>query len=275
MKRVIIALAAASCLALTAANAQEEGWSFVLGGGAFLSNTYVGSEAYSPAAMPVAAAEYKKGGASLSASLLDGLGLSYFSMEKRLYGSLSANFGEERNRKTYSAGFLTADHGDRIAARLEGTADVSSSFYTELQLAYLSPVGLLGASAAYHPTEISGADGKETFRHGFLYSAFLLLPVPLTDKLSLTGFLGLGIMDASYAEAWHSVPESAANIAAFDAEWGLRDIQLFLQADYMFTRRLGLTFMAANQWLLGDAKDSPLTGAAYQLSAGLYTFLKF
>lgn len=55
-------------------------------------------------------------------------------------------------------------------------------------------MGLLGASAAYHPTENSGADDKESFRHGFPYSAFLLLPVPLTDKLSLTGFLGLGIM---------------------------------------------------------------------------------
>ena len=274
MKRTIFAFAVA-CFALATLAAQEGGLSFSLGAGAFLSNTYVGSEDYAAAVMPIATVEYAAGPVSFSASVMDGLSVGYVNVDRRFFGSLSANFGEERNRKTYSAGFFPADHRDEIAARLAGTPNVSTAAYTELMLGYISPVGLLGTIIGYHPTDSEGADGNDRFHHGLLASAFLLLPVPVTDRLSVTAMLAVSVMNSSYSDAWYSVPETAAELEPFNAEAGLRDFQFFLQAEYLLTERFGVSFMVANLWLLGDAEKSPYTNAGYQLSSGLYSFLKF
>jgi len=269
----IIGLAALIALSSVFPLAAQEGWNFTVGAGTFMSPSYMGSATYAGALMPIAKAEFATGSLSFSASFLDGLGITYFNMDQRLYANLAARFGEDRDENGYSAGFIPMDHDGETSRRLDGTGSVSGPAILEASVAWVSPVGLLGTIAAYHPLTVERF-GNEDSKQGFIGSIFLLLPLPATERLNLTFVLQTDFMDTSYAEAWYSLPDSTGDLDAFKASWGIQDIQAYFQADWLFTEKFGLTFMMANQWLLGDAAKSPFTETTYQLNLGLYTFLK-
>jgi outer membrane scaffolding protein for murein synthesis (MipA/OmpV family) len=140
-------------------------------------------------------------------------------------------------------------------------------------LGWISPVGILASALYYQPTLVSG-DADELF-HAFVPSIFWLAPVPVTDRLTVTCLASLDFMDRRYAAAWFSVEEPTAELAAFRARAGLRDVQLIVRAEYRLTERLAATLLAGNLYLLADAADSPYTRTPYRLKAGGYLSYAF
>lgn len=131
--------------------AEQEGWTFALGGGGLFMNTYAGSDEYCLAPVPEIKAAYSKGNYSFTASFLEGVGFTYLDMDRRLFGSLTLYPGNERDEETYASGFFRKDHSDRISRLLAGTATVTTFVYGELALGCISPLGIIGATAEYHP----------------------------------------------------------------------------------------------------------------------------
>jgi hypothetical protein len=223
---------------------------------------------------PILKVSYGVGNLNLYASFLDGLGIQYLDMERRVLVGGAVNFGRNRDDEGYRAVLFPRDYGRRIAEHLAGSPAASSLLRAESMLGWVSPVGILGVSLKYFPTTVEEAGGDD-FYHAFLPSAFLLLPLPLTEKLAVTGMATLQFMDKNFAAAWYSVKESTAGLEEFDAEAGLESVRFTVQTDYMFTERIGASIFAESAFLLNDAAESPYTRSRYQFVSGLYAFYKF
>jgi outer membrane scaffolding protein for murein synthesis (MipA/OmpV family) len=250
-----------------------ENWTFVVGGGGYVSNVYGGSDESFIAPMPIAQASYKTGNLEFSASILDGIGINYLDEERHFLAGVGVNFGEGRDSEEYSTGLYNLKHSKETERFLDGSPTVSSIVRSALTIGWLSPVGVLGASLKYQPTTLEG--DTDEFFHAFLPSAFWRLPVPVSEKLMITGMLEVEFMNKGFADAWYTVDTMTTELDTFEAEAGLRDIRFCIQADYMFTEHIGATFLAENSFLLMDGADSPYTRSRYQLTSGLGVFFTF
>lgn len=266
------AIVVALCLFVAVDLTAQDAWSFAFGGFGMLMNTYPGSDEYDVSVMPEVKIAYAKGPVTFGFSLIDGVGFTYANPEIHLLVSLNLFLGSERDSETYAVGFFRKDHSNRIARRLADTPTVSTIAYGELALGYMGPVGIFGATVEYHPTSYEG-DSNE-FYHGIVSSVYYLLPFPVTDRLMVTGKFAVDFMDARYAEAWYSLPEDTAELDAFRAEPGIKDVKLYLRLDYLLAKHVGVIVLASDTLLLGDAGRTPLTSERNQLMFGLCAVYK-
>lgn len=256
--------------ASTLVHSAEGVWEFELGAGGCTSNVYTGSAERTVSPLPYAKASYRDGGYTFQASLLDGIGASYFDPELRLLGSVNFAFGNERNEENYTILGKKVAHEDDTRNLLRGSPAASTPVYTELQLGYASPVGILGVSFEYHPTILD-----DRLHHGVLPGFFYLLPLPLAQRLEVIAMASLGFMDRGYAEAWYEVKAPTKSLPSYKAEAGLREMQFVVQVDYRFAENFRATVLAGTSVLLGDAADSPYTSDPYQVTVGIYTVRTF
>lgn len=275
LRRAMVALALVMILPVTPSRAvgQAENWESCLGGGVYVSPVYPGSDTVYAVAMPYARVGYTRNRISYAASLLDGLGMTYSNEDNGLIVAVSMNTGDERDSRTYSVIGETRRHSEKVRRLLEGTPTVSTGVRTDIMLGLVSRFGLVGWSLEYHPTRQSG-DGHRLY-HGFLSSLRYSIPVSLTRRLTVTGSLSLDLMDRRYAEAWYSIRVPTHNLKRFSAREGLKDIQLVVQVDYMFTEHIGATFLAGSTRYLNDAQASPYTTSSHTVTSGLYGFYRF
>jgi hypothetical protein len=223
---------------------------------------------------------YTTGGLSISASILDGLGVSYMHEGRGVLGSVSVNFGAERDSEGYSFLATNVDHDRRTRELLEDTPAVRTVVAADATLGVLTPVGVLGTTVGYRPSVVeysgasgpSGGGGTDATYQAFVGSLFYMIGMPLTERLSVMAVLSLELMDADYADAWFSVEEPTASLDTFEAEAGLRAAQLALEGSYMFAEHFGLALTAGEMVMLGDAAASPYTRGQFQTVAMLEAF---
>ncbi len=276
MRTVVLAAAViAACLATTVG--AEEGWNLTVGTGVFGANVYTGSDEHYVAPMPTFKANYAKGRFSYVVSLTEGLSASYVNPDYGLIGSFSINAGEERKRTAYSVAGFNVKHSERTRIFLADSPNLSSPIMASAMLGYLTPVGIVGATAGYHPTKVEssqrGMEGKT--EHGFLYSMLYMVELPLRDRLSVAGMFSLELMDQNYADTWYSVERETQAVDAFAADAGLRDIQIALQVNYDISQRVGMSIIGADTILLGGARKSPYTTEKIQRTMSLETYYRF
>ena len=269
----LILLGIMICFNPVSALSADDPWEISVGAGAYTANVYYGADEYYVVPFPHAKATYTRGRFSASASLLDGIGAMYMDTDSRFFGSININGGEERDPEEYNALGMAKDHSDAIKRLLEGSPAVKTSVRTEIMAGYLSRLGNFGISLEYHPTTVEG-DTDRSY-DGFVAGLSYCKPFQVTEKLVVTGMLGLSVMDQDYAEAWFSVEAPTQRLEAFDAEAGLRDLHVVLQIDYMVSPRIGITLLNGNCLLLKDAGESPYTQSKYQMTSAVYGFYTF
>ncbi|MFO8064945.1 MAG: MipA/OmpV family protein [Spirochaetia bacterium] len=273
---MLLVLIAGCCAPFAAA---QDGWDLSVGAGVAQTPVYEGSESYFMSPFPSVDVSYTTGGLSISASILNGLGVSYMHEGRGLLGSVSVSPGAERDSESYSFLATRVDHDRRTRELLEDTPTVRTVVAADATLGVLTPVGLLGATAGYRPSvvEYDGGDGgagggtDETYQ-AFVGSLFYMIGMPVTERLSVMAVLSLELMDADYADAWFSVEESTTSLDAFDADAGVRAAQLALEGSYMFADHFGLSLTAGEMLMLGDAAESPYTRGQFQTVAMLEAF---
>jgi outer membrane scaffolding protein for murein synthesis (MipA/OmpV family) len=247
----------------------EDGWDLTLGAGIVQSPVYEGSGDYYLSPVPNVAVSYTTGELSFSASLLEGLGVTYMNGNRGILTSLSVSPGPERNSEGYDLLFRHVEHTSRTSRLLEDTPTVRGIVTTNLTLGFVTPVGLVGAGAGYLPTS-----AEKTY-HGFLGSLFYMLPVPLGERVQVTAVATLEAMDLQYADAWYTVAEDTGSLDAFDADAGLRATQVALEGSFQMTDQFGVSLLVGEVILLGDAARSPYTEEQTQTTLMLQAFYHF
>jgi len=272
-----VAMAAAIALAATAAAAGHS-WQYTVDLAAISEHTYAGSDERYLSALPAVGASRTSGATTFFLHLpFGGLGLSHVHRATGLRATLSANFGGERGPRDYSVFGFSQEHDRRTQQLLAGSPTVSTPVCVEAKLEYPLASGILGARLGYHPSRIEFADAAraDETRHGLLLSLQYLRPVQVTDRLVLAGSVGLEVMDASYAGAWFGVDQATAELARFDADAGLRDVEAAVHASYRLSPQVSLSLYYRGMLLLADAAASPYTVERYQqtyLLGTSYTF---
>jgi len=249
--------------------AADDGWAFSFGGGVLHEPVYEGSADTYRTPVPAARVEYTAGALSLSASLLDGLGVSYIHERSGVLGSIGVVPGPERNPDGYAPLFTEIDHSAETRRLLAGTPTVRSPVEADLMVGAVTPVGVVGATLGYRP--IRGDRNEEAF----VGSALYMIPVPVTDRFAVMGLVGVEVMDGAYADAWYGLEEDTAALRAYDPAAGLRAAQLVLELTYRITERLGVSLLGRELVLLGDAAKSPFTERRFQTTAFLQAYYTF
>ena len=268
---MLLVLIAGCCAPFAAA---QDGWDLSVGAGVAQTPVYEGSESYFMSPFPSVDVSYTTGGLSISASILDGLGVSYMHEGRGILGSVSVSPGTERDSEGYSFLATQVDHDRRTLELLEDTPTVRSVVAADATLGVLTPVGVVGTTIGYRPSVVEydgGGDADATYQ-AFVGSLFYMIGMPVTERLSVMAVLSLELMDADYADAWFTVEEPTASLDTFEAEAGLRDAQLALEASYMFADHFGLSLTAGEMVMLGDAAESPYTRGQFQTVAMLEAF---
>lgn len=240
----------------------EKGWDYTAGIAVLSESVYVGADETYVAPTPTFRASYNAGALSYFISLpLEGVGVTYQSEQHNVIGSLTLNFGGQRDPDEYSVIGIPVDHSDKTRAFLKGSPEVETP--VEIAATLLRPmnIGIVGASLAYHPTSVEYAQGgiDDKVKHGLLVSLSYMKQLPVTKRLSISGMFSMEFMDDRYAEAWYGVERGTASLDTFQAKAGLRDAQIAIHASYNISERVALSLYGANMVLLGDAQDSPYT----------------
>ncbi len=262
MKRIKIFLIAIPLfLATQPLLAQDAGWDFTVGVGIAGENVYVGSDHYYLMPLPNFKAEYAKGSFNYTVSILEGIGVTYMHQRWGLLAGVNVNVGESRNPKEYMVTGFKAEHNAKTQTLLEGTSDLNTPLTLDVSLAYLSPIGLFRASLAYHPTtvEYNEASLNDETRHGYIYSLQYMIGAQATDRLSISGLLGVDFMDRNYADTWFSVDQATSALDAFEAGGGLHSSTVGVEISYQISRRINVSLLGASTILLGDVRESPFT----------------
>ncbi len=260
-------------LATFTEGAEENPWRFSTGGGGYVQNVYPGSDETFTTGLSYVTAAYSKGRYGAALSLIDGVNLMYNVPDKPLTASIKINSGDERDSGEYSTLFMSKDHSNEVKDLLEETPTVTTDVTSEFKLDYMTSMGILGFALEYHPTSVEGA--KDRFYNGFVLALTCAKPLPITSRLSLMGVAGISLMDENFADAWFSLETPTRRLNAFDANAGLKDVQLSMQLQYAQSKRMDLVFLAKNAWFLADAGKSPFTKSTYQMTwafFGVYNF---
>ncbi len=278
MKKIKPLLVAMAILfAVETIQAGQDGWNFELGAGVCGENVYPGSDEYYVVPVPNLKVSYTRGVLDYSLSVLEGASVTYTSPGSGFLVSFNVNAGSTRNSETYSILGIDVDHSDKTRKRLEGTPNLKTSATVETMLAYPTPVGLFGLSAAYHPTSVkykNSGQSKETV-HGFIYSALYTIGGPVTDHMALSGLVGFEFMDKNYADAWYGVDQPTEMLPGFKANAGWRSGMISVEVNYRLSKRIELIAVGGSTILLGDAQESPFTVEKNQHALSVQTVYRF
>lgn len=253
-----------ACTARAAIAQQPEApgpWEVSVGAGVASTAVYPGARERYLVPFPAIEASYGRGPLSVSASVLNGLGVTYFQASTGLLWSASVAPGAERRRDGYRVFGVRVDHSDHTAGLLLNTDDVSTPVSVTGMVALPTPVGLVGATVGYHPTKVRPLDParSDQVHHGMQYALLYLVGFPLSERLAVTGTVRSDYMNRDYARAWYSVEPDTPPLRPFEARSGFRATQVAAQLEYSLTSRIDLSLLGAASWLLGDARRSPLT----------------
>jgi len=191
--------------------------------------------------------------------------------------NLTANVGDRRNSENYSVVGYDTEYSDKTRALLKDSPDLSTNVYVSAMFAYITSIGVFGVSFGYHPTTIEYNQGglDNEVGHGFIYSMLYVIQLPVTDRISILGMSNLEFMTGEYADTWYSVETETDALQIFDADPGLRDIQIAFQLGYRLSNRVSISLDYLGTILMGDAKKSPYTIDQLHQTIGLQTSYGF
>jgi outer membrane protein len=135
---------------------------------------------------------------------------------------------------------------------LRGLGDVDRTAVARLKGAY--NLGPVTATAAIS-TDIANQG------HGTVAELTLQSRADITNRLSLSYGIGARWIDDEYAESFFGVDarqSQRSGLSRYDAQQGLGDARLFVNAIYTLSPRWMVAASAAAAQLQGDAKDSPI-----------------
>lgn len=259
--RLLFAALALACATAAAGAEEARRWELVLGGGAYSSAAYDGSDEQFAALAPYVRAEYERGNLSLRLSLTDGLTAMYFDLEKRFLSTLEFGWGAERNPETYSVLGASRSHDASTEKLLAGSPSVETLMRLEGKFGWVSPAGVIGVALEYRPTAVEEGDAENCF----LPSLFYLLPLPVGESTELIVLARLRFMDDAFSGAWY----------AQGADAGIRDAEIAAQAEHTFARHWKLLALAGFTRYLGDAASSPYTATPNKYTAGVFALYSF
>jgi outer membrane scaffolding protein for murein synthesis (MipA/OmpV family) len=262
MKRIQILIACGMILlAAQAANAQQNGWEFSVGGGVAGEYVYLGSDDYYVAALPSFNASYTHENVNYYLSLLDGLGVTYMNPGWGLMMDVNLNAGSYRDPDEYNVVGVPVKHSADTKRLLADTPSLDTPLALTLMLATTTQIGMFGASVAIHPTSVEypRAGLEDETRTGLIYSALYNLDIPISQQLSLSALFSLDFMDETYADTWFTVDQPTPALEKFEADAGLHSSMIMLEINYQISERVSLSAVGGSTILMGDAKDSPFT----------------
>lgn len=264
-------------LAAQSANAQQNGWEFSAGGGVAGEYVYPGSDDYHVAPLPSFKASYAHENVNCSLSLLDGIGVTYMNPGWGLIVDVNLNAGSTRDPEEYSVLGVPVKHSADTKRLLAGTPKLDTPLALKTMVAKTTQIGMFGASVTVHPTsvEYQRAGLEDETRTGLQYSAFYMVDVPISQRLSLSGLFSLDFMDTTYADTWYAVDQPTLVLDTFEAEAGLHSSMVMLEINYQISDRVSLSALGGSTFLMGDAKDSPFTVETVQPQAMLQTLYRF
>ncbi|HKK70976.1 MAG TPA: MipA/OmpV family protein [Candidatus Krumholzibacteria bacterium] len=254
--------------------ALAQGWDLSLGVAAVTEPVYPGSDRSYVAPTLDFRASSSRGAWSWSASLLQGVDVTWFDPDRGLLVGLNVNQGDERHSDVYSVAGFEIEHGDETRRLLAGSPSLSNAVNTTVTLGTLTPIGIVGGAAAYHPTEVE-AGGDDELRHGALFSLLHMISVPVGQRFEVATLAQLEFMDGEFARAWYTAVESNDLHGPFAAGAGLRDLRLAAQLRFVATDRVSVSSVVVHTRLLGDAGDSPYTVTRDQIAASVQADYRF
>lgn len=257
-KRTILGLCLLAAASSQPVAAQQPGWAFTAGAGVGSENVYPGAEEFFVTPLPSVSATYNRGNASFSISILEGLGVDYVIPKWGLIASANVNAGPRRDSAGYNIAGITVEHSPATRALLLGSTPVEASLIYTASLHRVTPIGLLGVAVKAHPTSIRTEEEERT-RTGLTYSLQYLAGKPVSDRLSVSGLLSLEFMNGTFADTWHSRPQTRTSAEVFQAEAGLRGAQVAMEVEYWLSSRVSMSVLGGTTVLMGDAKSSPFT----------------
>jgi len=233
----------------------------VVGGFAFVTPVYEGSDEYRVTGFPLAYPKFYGEGPGLGDRLtlrgVDDVRFALLQYQGFEIGPLAGyNFGRD----------------DDDADLIDGIGDVEDGLILGGYAGYKFAPFFIDAALA---GQVMGQDDA-----GYQIKLAAGAEHAITDRLDLTATLSSAYASDDYMDTYFSITPaqaaaSTAGLAAYDADGGFKNVALDLSFDYRFTERATLTTSVGYSRLIGDAADSPVTASQDQFRGGIgftYTF---
>lgn len=216
----------------------------IVGAGAMLRPTYIGSDHYKAMPLPVLSIKWN----DMVSLGPDGLRVYWHGGPVKLGAALVFDGGRDEKDK---GGFSFGSGDDRLA----GMGDIDAAIGYQLFASYrLWKFDLDAAVTKY--------DGKQN--KGLLVRYGASLPLRLTNRLMVTPQVGATWANDRYMQTFFGVsPDQAlhSGFSQFDATGGTSGVFTGLKVNYALSRNWFLMGDVTNTFLMGSAKDSPLAYA--------------
>lgn len=272
----LFALLIIGSAAPTIAAADE--WECTLGIGVASLPVYDGAGDRMVTPFPTAEVEYSRGPFEIQGSLSDGLEVSYFAARIGTVAGLALREGMTRDNDGFQTLFGRRNFEADNSPLLTESPSLEESYELDATVGILMPIGVLGTTIGYRPTEATsstGAEFDEKTYNSMVYSLFYGVAVPINWRLNFEATVLLQAMNDAYAEAWYSVPASAVTEPEFTAEGGLQVTRMVVEGTYLLTPHIGVSLQAIEAILLGDARRSPFVEEPTQLTILAGIFYRF
>lgn len=245
---------------------ERSGSSVQVGGGALIKPKYEGSDEYDVYGFPIIIPDFS--------------GNSQFSFFKKyveINGADDVRF-KLLNQGGFTAGPLAGytfgreeDDGDKLA----GLGDVDEGLIVGGFVAYSFDVNAskFTLSSSYHQQVTGDEDG-------YLLRFSAGVERPVNDRLKIKAKVGTTYADDEYFQTNFGVTSqqslnSRANLAAFDADAGFKDVFVSLGTDLQLSESWKLIANVKYSRLLGDAEDSPVIETEDQFTGLIGLTYKF
>lgn len=245
---------------------ERSGSSVQVGGGALIKPKYEGSDEYDVYGFPIIIPDFS--------------GNSQFSFFKKyveINGADDVRF-KLLNQGGFTAGPLAGytfgreeDDGDKLA----GLGDVDEGLIVGGFVAYSFDVNKskFTLSSSYHQQVTGDEDG-------YLLRFSAGVERPVNDRLKIKAKVGTTYADDEYFQTNFGVTSqqslnSRANLAAFDADAGFKDVFVSLGTDLQLSESWKLIANVKYSRLLGDAEDSPVIETEDQFTGLIGLTYKF
>lgn len=245
---------------------EHSGSSVQVGGGALIKPKYEGSDEYDVYGFPIIIPDFS--------------GNSQFSFFKKyveINGADDVRF-KLLNQGGFTAGPLAGytfgreeDDGDKLA----GLGDVDEGLIVGGFVAYSFDVNTskFTLSSSYHQQVTGDEDG-------YLLRFSAGVERPVNDRLKIKAKVGTTYADDEYFQTNFGVTtqqslNSRANLAAFDADAGFKDVFVSLGTDLQLSESWKLIANVKYSRLLGDAEDSPVIETEDQFTGLIGLTYKF
>lgn len=227
---------------------EASGSKLKIGGAALIKPEYEGSDEYELVGFPIIIPQFSNSGAFSIFKNIEIHGADDVRLKLLNQGGFSAgplagySFGRDEDDGDKLVGLGDVDEGLIVGGFVAYSFDVDTSKFT--------------LSTSYHQQVTGDQDGYQVrFTAG--------VERPLNERINIQAKVGTTYADDEYFQNYFGVTQaqslnSAANLNAFDADAGFKDVFVSLGGDLKLSESWTLIANVKYSKLLGDAEDSPV-----------------